>query len=167
MVAEGVETAEHGLMLLHLGCEMAQGYGIARPMPAEDLPGWLASWRPNPRWFDAPPVHSGNRLLRFATVEHRAWMGAFEAYLQGKRHAPPPLDPRECRFTAWLEAERQAGRADLPAFEAIGMLHEQLHGLAEEILNSQANGPSSEGLAQLSVLHRMRDEFLDSLISMN
>jgi EAL domain-containing protein (putative c-di-GMP-specific phosphodiesterase class I) len=23
-----------------MGCELAQGFVIARPMPAEDLPGW-------------------------------------------------------------------------------------------------------------------------------
>jgi EAL domain-containing protein (putative c-di-GMP-specific phosphodiesterase class I) len=34
VIAEGVETVEHGEMLLQLGCELAQGYGIARPMPA-------------------------------------------------------------------------------------------------------------------------------------
>jgi len=33
VIAEGVETVEHGTMLLRLGCELAQGYGIARPMP--------------------------------------------------------------------------------------------------------------------------------------
>ena len=42
VIAEGVETVEHGLMLLQLGCELAQGYGIARPMPAGDLLGWVA-----------------------------------------------------------------------------------------------------------------------------
>jgi len=45
VIAEGVETVEHGKMLLQLGCELAQGYGIARPMPADDLPGWSAAWR--------------------------------------------------------------------------------------------------------------------------
>jgi EAL domain-containing protein (putative c-di-GMP-specific phosphodiesterase class I) len=38
VIAEGVETVEHGEMLLQLGCDLAQGYGIARPMPAADLP---------------------------------------------------------------------------------------------------------------------------------
>ncbi|MCP9797801.1 MULTISPECIES: EAL domain-containing protein [unclassified Cyanobium] len=39
-VAEGVETAEHLQVLRAMGCELAQGFAIARPMPAEDLPGW-------------------------------------------------------------------------------------------------------------------------------
>ena len=34
VIAEGVETIAHGTALLRLGCEHAQGYGIARPMPA-------------------------------------------------------------------------------------------------------------------------------------
>lgn len=38
MIAEGAETIEHGTMLLELGCELAQGYGIAKPMPASDFP---------------------------------------------------------------------------------------------------------------------------------
>ncbi|MBD2718788.1 MULTISPECIES: EAL domain-containing protein [unclassified Synechococcus] len=39
-VAEGVETPEHLQALRAMGCELAQGFVIARPMPAEDLPGW-------------------------------------------------------------------------------------------------------------------------------
>lgn len=50
IIAEGVETAAHGALLLSLGCELAQGYGIARPMPAADLPGWAAAWRPDSTW---------------------------------------------------------------------------------------------------------------------
>ncbi|WP_265942828.1 EAL domain-containing protein [Dechloromonas sp. A34] len=50
VVAEGVETAEHGLILLGLGCDQAQGWGIAAAMPAADFPGWARDWRPDPRW---------------------------------------------------------------------------------------------------------------------
>ena len=42
-VAEGVETLEHGALLLRLGCALAQGFGIARPMPPEQVCGWIAS----------------------------------------------------------------------------------------------------------------------------
>ena len=44
VIAEGVETAEQGQALLRFGCELAQGYGIARPMPAEHLPEWITEW---------------------------------------------------------------------------------------------------------------------------
>ena len=54
VIAEGVETAQHGSMLLELGCELAQGYGIARPMPADELPDWLKRWKPDPMWSDVP-----------------------------------------------------------------------------------------------------------------
>ncbi len=54
VIAEGVETAQHGAMLLQLGCELAQGYGIARPMPADELPDWVRDWKPDPTWSDVP-----------------------------------------------------------------------------------------------------------------
>ena len=44
VIAEGVETWEHAEMLLRMGCDLAQGYGIARPMPAGDIPGWVEAW---------------------------------------------------------------------------------------------------------------------------
>jgi EAL domain-containing protein (putative c-di-GMP-specific phosphodiesterase class I) len=45
VIAEGVETIAHGDRLLAMGCELAQGYGIARPMPAAALPDWATNWR--------------------------------------------------------------------------------------------------------------------------
>ncbi len=50
MLAEGVETLEHAKALMALGCELAQGYGIARPMPAKELPAWLARWPTRKDW---------------------------------------------------------------------------------------------------------------------
>ncbi|MFB9869274.1 putative bifunctional diguanylate cyclase/phosphodiesterase [Vreelandella sulfidaeris] len=50
MLAEGVETLEHAKALMALGCELAQGYGIARPMPADALPTWLAKWPAREEW---------------------------------------------------------------------------------------------------------------------
>jgi EAL domain-containing protein (putative c-di-GMP-specific phosphodiesterase class I) len=50
VIAEGVETSAHGERLLALGCEAAQGYGIARPMRAQALPCWVEHWHERARW---------------------------------------------------------------------------------------------------------------------
>ena len=54
VIAEGVETVAHGTRLLQLGCDLAQGYGIARPMSADAMPAWVAGWQPDPTWRIAP-----------------------------------------------------------------------------------------------------------------
>jgi len=46
VVAEGVETQADWERLVAFGCDCAQGYFIARPMPAEDFPAWMAAYRP-------------------------------------------------------------------------------------------------------------------------
>jgi len=50
VMVEGVETEEDGRALIDMGCELAQGYGIARPMPAEAIPEWIATWKPFESW---------------------------------------------------------------------------------------------------------------------
>jgi diguanylate cyclase (GGDEF)-like protein/PAS domain S-box-containing protein len=51
VIAEGVETLEHGLALMDLGCELAQGYFIARAMPAQDFVDWARTWQCDPAWL--------------------------------------------------------------------------------------------------------------------
>ena len=50
VIAEGVETIEHGTALLQLDCHLAQGYGIAKPMPASEIQAWIKDWRPDKSW---------------------------------------------------------------------------------------------------------------------
>jgi diguanylate cyclase (GGDEF)-like protein/PAS domain S-box-containing protein len=50
VIAEGVETMHHGRELLQMGCELAQGYGIARPMPAGDIHEWVSNWKADDYW---------------------------------------------------------------------------------------------------------------------
>ncbi len=47
VTAEGVETADHVRILQELGCDMLQGYALARPMPAMQIPAFIrsGSWR--------------------------------------------------------------------------------------------------------------------------
>lgn len=43
VITEGGETIAHDQALLKLGCELARGYNIARPVPAVDIPRWVSS----------------------------------------------------------------------------------------------------------------------------
>ena len=45
VVAEGVESREHWDQLLNLGCDIAQGYFIAKPMPVDAFIGWVQSFK--------------------------------------------------------------------------------------------------------------------------
>ncbi|HJR29484.1 MAG TPA: EAL domain-containing protein [Pseudomonas sp.] len=50
VIAEGLESLEHGELLLRLGCEVAQGYFIARPMPSSEVPNWVAGFVVPSQW---------------------------------------------------------------------------------------------------------------------
>ena len=54
VIAEGVETLAHGTMLMQLDCHYCQGYGIARPMPASAVSGWILQWQQARIWENMP-----------------------------------------------------------------------------------------------------------------
>jgi diguanylate cyclase (GGDEF)-like protein/PAS domain S-box-containing protein len=162
-IAEGVETIAHGEMLLQLGCELAQGYGIARPMPAAQFPQWAADWRPDPAWADLPAISRDDLPLLFASVEHRAWIVGIETYLHGAREMPPLLDQTQCRLGQWLGAGGLARYHAQPVFKAIEALHNEAHGLAVSLCEQHQQGQTQAALARLAELHALRESLLSQL----
>jgi EAL domain-containing protein (putative c-di-GMP-specific phosphodiesterase class I) len=71
--AEGVETQAEWRRLMEFGCDRMQGYLFGRPMPAEDIAGWLESWperckemsqpvtSPPPKGHRSAPVRTGRK----------------------------------------------------------------------------------------------------------
>ncbi|WP_334188515.1 putative bifunctional diguanylate cyclase/phosphodiesterase, partial [Noviherbaspirillum sp.] len=55
VVAEGLENEAVWELLARLGCDIGQGYFISRPMPADQLPAWLANWTP-PAFLTRQPM---------------------------------------------------------------------------------------------------------------
>lgn len=161
-IAEGVETAAHGVMLLSLGCRLAQGNGIARPMPAEAIPNWAASWRPDPAWSKCPRIHSDNLPVLISMVELRAWVMAMGAYLRNDDNIPPPLDPHKCRFGRWLDNIGRARYANHPSLTQILALHDRIHDKANELVNlKQAGHPHTT--QRLSEIEALRDTLLTEM----
>jgi EAL domain-containing protein (putative c-di-GMP-specific phosphodiesterase class I) len=162
-VAEGVETVDHGLMLLRLGCQVAQGFGIARPMPGSDVPDWVSQWRPDPRWANVSAVDQANWPLLYASVEHRAWVSEVEKYVNGERHEAPAMDHHHCRFGSWLDAEASVGRGGHVAFQVMDALHQRLHGFANGMVERTFDHDRDWALAGLAELYTLRDGMLERL----
>jgi EAL domain-containing protein (putative c-di-GMP-specific phosphodiesterase class I) len=59
VIAEGVETLEQGLALMDLGCELAQGYFIAKAMPAQQFAQWSRTWQCHPAWLNHVSAAAG------------------------------------------------------------------------------------------------------------
>jgi diguanylate cyclase (GGDEF)-like protein/PAS domain S-box-containing protein len=50
VVAEGLDSIEQGELLMRLGCDVAQGYFIARPMPPAQVPSWVEGFVAPAQW---------------------------------------------------------------------------------------------------------------------
>jgi hypothetical protein len=129
-------------------------------MPAEAFPAWARAWRTDVDWDDLPALERADLPLLFASAEHRAWVLAVEACLQGKRASPPPLDTHQCRFGEWLDTAGQARYGGLPAFEVLKPLHIKIHALAEAMCYLNAQGQTEAALQRLGELHALRDALL-------
>jgi hypothetical protein len=163
VIAEGLEMKEHGAMLLQLGCDLAQGYGIARPMPADDLPNWITQWRPEQTWSNLASVKRDDLPLLFASVEHRAWIKAIEQTVLGVREAPPSLDYRMSHFGHWLEGEGLNQFKDHPLFTRASASFKDAYLLAAELCHLLAVGEKTLAQAKLTDLLTTRDEFLNQV----
>ena len=156
----------HGELLLRLGCECAQGYGIARPMPPEQLPAWMSSWKPPARWTQQRRLGLEARPLLYAGVEHRGWILAIDAHLDGLRDEPPALDPHECGFGRWLDgAIAEHIGDDDTRLQALDLLHQEVHVLATELLALHAAGQQEAARSSQRRLHLLRDRTIEAIES--
>lgn len=154
-IAEGVETAEHGLLLLRLGCQVAQGYGIARPMPADDLPAWVASWRPDPRWIGVSELDRLFKPALYTGAEHTAWVAAIVAYVNGNRAVMPTLDHARCRLGMWMNGNSPAGDDWSTFVHNVQTAHKSLHVTGNQILQLKSENHADEAIARLPQLHAL------------
>lgn len=167
-IAGGVETVEHGLFLLQLGCDLAQGYGIAQPMPAEAIPAWVRDFRPDPLW---EPV----RALRWSRddfpllamrVEHRHWVKqlAISLDLATVDSAPPPsLDAGDCRFGRWLHSHEGQRYHAIAAFQAMNAIHQVLHDLGKTLFDLHRAGHTGQARARLPELQDLSRQLQENL----
>lgn len=163
VIAEGVETVEHGNMLIRLGCCIAQGYGIARPMPAGALLEWINEWLPEPSWSaEARQISTLQLSALYAEVEHRNWLRSAEKALLANTEAALATD-HQCRFARWLDNDARTGLGRQADFERLYDAHHRIHTLAEKLMADKNQGLLSDTMSAIAQLRDLSDTLLKEL----
>jgi diguanylate cyclase (GGDEF)-like protein/PAS domain S-box-containing protein len=168
VIAEGVETTEHGVMLMRLGCDAAQGYGIARPMSAADVPAWCTQFRPDPawlRWADTRWELADFPLL-VAQQDHLKWVKQVTTAVSGPAMALTDKelkDYHQCRFGFWFYGKGRERYGHLPVFNELEPTHARVHELGSEIIRLRDAGDVRAAEALCPKLLELRDQVLENL----
>jgi diguanylate cyclase (GGDEF)-like protein/PAS domain S-box-containing protein len=163
VIAEGVETVEQGDLLLKMGCQLAQGYQIARPMPAEKVISWMKHWHPCHSWLQQQAYPREDFSILFAGVEHRAWIKSLERFIYWETEQLPIRDYTQCSFGSWLLGEGKKRFGDSEVFLSLERLHIEIHQLAEQLIELHYKGNQKGAKAGIDDLLSMRDRLIDYL----
>jgi len=140
VIAEGVETVAQGEMLILMGCNIAQGYCIARPMSAYDIPAWLEHYQVNQQWVSIATRDWSDKQKRLKLFELgvTSWHKRFMKNIQGSSDDIdywPIMEKRKCSCGLWIKREKQAEEFDISWLNGLDEAHNKLHELAGELKN--------------------------------
>ena len=133
-IAEGVESVAQGEMLLMMGCELAQGYVIAKPMQAHFIADFIASWRPDSSWVSRGAIGRDNLPFLFAIVEQRTWSRELHNFLKTGGTELPEVIKQRCQFEEWLKTTDETRFADCSELQQIRSIHEEIHHQADQFI---------------------------------
>ncbi len=171
VVAEGVENAEQGVLLMRLGCDVGQGFGIARPMPAAELPAWVASYLPDPAWeawADSKWALADFPLL-VAQQDHLQWVRRIITLVDGGGLGLTQVqlcDHRQCRFGQWYSGPGKQLYGEMAAYHAVDVVHRRVHKLGLDMCRLYAAGQRDQALGLRPELLLCSDNLLALLNSL-
>jgi EAL domain-containing protein (putative c-di-GMP-specific phosphodiesterase class I) len=156
-IIEGIETDSVYNMLIHCGCDQAQGYWISPPLAPED---YLAFLKADHHW-PASPVG----MLRMAQLSH-IWqktllVDAVFAFMKSKTRGELNLDGlhhshAECALGRWHLGLGKGFGGD-PDYESLDVPHRAMHHICDTILAAVNSSQFS-----LVTLKRMLDQLTDN-----
>jgi len=145
VIAEGVETTEHGLMLLIMGCHNAQGYGIAKPMPASDFPNWLDNYIPNQEWlaYGKKVRTQKETRIKLCRLTLKQWQEHFEFNIQSSpdkvEHWPIPIKTK-CHCGVWIKRAKEDQLIEENCLKILENQHNSMHTIADNLFNKYQKG---------------------------
>lgn len=168
VIAEGVETTEHGLMLLIMGCHEAQGYGIAKPMPASNFPEWLKAYQPNQDWLDCTHRNLTNKETKVALfrLTQTHWQQRFISTIQASPEDIkdwPILNGNNCHAATWIKRVRQERLFSDTELEKLEHAHKEVHLVAKAIRHKYQEGKIADARNAIPELQIAFDEMSNAL----
>jgi diguanylate cyclase (GGDEF)-like protein/PAS domain S-box-containing protein len=161
--AEGVETLDQVLMLLELGCDVMQGYHLARPMSASQVVDWHRKFEPDTLWqlsLSSRPSRDYFELL-LAETNHRLWI---ERLLHDNCRAAADRElntlgnPGLCRFGRWYQMAARSAQPRSAEFLLLGELHDAIHQHAGQLCKNRRDGQDADAHAEELLLSAKHEE---------
>ena len=167
VIAEGVETAEHAALLNKMGCSHLQGYLFSRPLPAEDIPAWIARFRPAPQLEDAlttmdilPPI------LEWHILRVQELLRALRQETPFPAHVLEEDAEEHCHLGRWLRGEGARLFGQSPDFAGLLTSHERIHQIARAAKSLLDAGDVEGAMHQGQQIDQENRMLLDELLSM-
>jgi len=145
VIAEGVETSDHGLMLLAIGCYEAQGYGIARPMPADKIPAWLSDYKPDTQWqaFVEKEYSAKQIKIELLLLSLKHWKNNFENNIKsepGSIENWPQLKRKKCHCGVFIKQAIQDKLFDESWIKELEATHNAMHIISSDLFDQYQEG---------------------------
>lgn len=162
VIAEGVETIEHGLMLLLMGCEQAQGYGISKPMPMIELIDWLNNYRINQQWQQCgneKRTKKENKIQLFRLITNH-WKNRFMACIQSNPENISHWPIMNCKRSPcglWIKRAKQEKLLESNNLKQLDKTNDKFHQIANALMCQYQDGDMEEARKGLSELETVFD----------
>jgi len=163
IIAEGVETTEHGLMLLLMGCNKAQGYGIAKPMPSEDVASWVASFQANSRWIECGArvrTQQETSLELFRLASTYLFRQMTQDFVSVRKELPAwrCKSTVDCHCGAWIKHAKFKKVFNTEWLSTLQAAHERFHELADRMYGMHQSSELTDIKKEIHELERQLEE---------
>jgi hypothetical protein len=168
VIAEGVETEEQGLMLLIMGCRLAQGYGVAKPMPVAAFNTWLSGYQPNQAWLAAQQQITSERDKdkKRLSLTLQQWRNRFESRVLADINEDkqwPIMNGRKCHCGIWLREAKDKALYSEQKLAELTRQHKVIHDVADMIHDQYLTGQIEMAKSQLAELTQACQDMLQTL----
>ncbi|MGB5445653.1 MAG: hypothetical protein WBM99_09115, partial [Psychromonas sp.] len=150
-------------MLLLMGCEKAQGYKIAKPMPSVIFSQWLSNYSPNKNWLicgNEPRNNKENSLAIFTIISNQC-MDIFRGKIESSPVDVKPwpiLDNQRCHCGNWINREKKEQLFAKEDMQRLEQVHNKIHFIADAIQRKYQGGDIETARANLPELELAMDE---------